>query len=167
MLLNYGIGEDSWESLGLQGDQTINSKGNLSWLSIGMTDAEAEAPILWPPDVKNWHIRKDPDAGKDWSQEEKGTTEDEMAGWHHGLDGRESEWTLGVVDGQGAWRAAIPGVTKSWTRLSNWTEVPAQQLNCRSQRMKQGVQVASSGSSDIESSSGYILKVDPSRFFWV
>ena len=68
---------------------------------ISRTDSEAETPILWPPDVKSWLIWKDPDAGKDWGQEEKGTTEDEMAGWHHWLDGRESEWTLGVGDGQG------------------------------------------------------------------
>ena len=89
MLLNCGVGEDSWESLGLQGDQTVNPKGNLSWIFIGRTDAETEAPVLWPPDVKNWLIGKDSDAGKDWRQEEKGTTEDEMAGWHHRLDGHE------------------------------------------------------------------------------
>ena len=68
---------------------------------IGRTDAEAEAPILWPSDVKNWLNGKDPDAGKDWRQEEKGTTEDEMAGWHHWLDGLEFEWTPGGGDGQG------------------------------------------------------------------
>ena len=79
----------------------VNPKGNQSWIFVGRTDIEAEAPILWPPDVKNWLIWKDPDAGKDWRQEEKGTTEDKMAGWHHWLDGRESEWTLGVGDGQG------------------------------------------------------------------
>ena len=73
---------------------------NQSWVFIEMTEAEAEAPILWPPDVKNWLIRKDPGAGKDWSQE-KGTTEDEMVGWHHRLDWRESERALGVGDGQG------------------------------------------------------------------
>ena len=77
----------------------VNSKGNQSWVFIGRT--EAEAPILWPPDVKDWLTGKDPDAGQDWRQEEKGTTEDEMAGWHHRLDGREFEWTLGVSDGQG------------------------------------------------------------------
>ena len=67
--------------------QPVNPKGNRSWIFIERTDAEAEAPILWPPDVKNWLIGKDPDAGKDWKQEEKGMTEDEMAGWHHRLDG--------------------------------------------------------------------------------
>ena len=67
--------------------QRVSHKGDQSWIFIGRTDAEAEAPILWPPDVKNWLIWKDPDAGKDWRQEEKGMTEDEMAGWHHRLDG--------------------------------------------------------------------------------
>ena len=81
--------------------QPVHPKGNQSWIFIGRTDAEAEAPILWPPDVKNWLIGKDSDAGRGWGQEEKGTTEDEMAGWHHSLDGRESEWTPGVGDGQG------------------------------------------------------------------
>ena len=91
MLLNCGVGEDSWESLGLQGDLTSLSKGNQSWLFIGTTDAKAETPILWPLEVKNWLIAKDPDAGKDWSQEEKGMTEDEMVGWHHQLNGHEFE----------------------------------------------------------------------------
>ena len=91
MLLNCGVGGDSWESLGLQGDPTIHPKGNQSWIFIGRTDAEAETPILWPPDAKNWLIWKDPDAGKDWRQEEKGTTEDEMVGWNHQLNEHESE----------------------------------------------------------------------------
>ena len=69
----------------------VNCKENQSWIFIGRTDAEAETPILWPPDVKNWLIWKDPDAGKDWRQEEKGMTDDEMVGWHHQLDGREFE----------------------------------------------------------------------------
>ena len=81
--------------------QLVHPKGNQSWIFIGRTDAEAEAPILWPPDGKNWPIWKNPDAGKDWGQEEKGTTEDEMAGWHRWLDGHESEWSPGVADGQG------------------------------------------------------------------
>ena len=88
-----GVGEDSWESLGQQGDPTspreISPKGDQYWLFIGRTDAEAETPILWLPDVKNWLIGKDPDAGKDWRREEKGTTEDEMVGWHHRLEGHE------------------------------------------------------------------------------
>ena len=84
--LNCSVGEDSWESIGLQGDQTSQS-----WIFIGRTDAEAETRILWPPDGKNWLIGKDPEAGRDWGQEEKGRTEDEMAGWHHWLDGHEFE----------------------------------------------------------------------------
>ena len=91
MLSICGTGEDSWESSGQQGDQTINPKGNQSWIFIGKTDAEAEAPILWPPDVKSQPNGQDPDAGKDWEHEEKGATEDEMVGWHHQLNGQESE----------------------------------------------------------------------------
>ena len=99
--------------------QPLNPQGNQSWIFTEKTDAEAEAPILWPPDVKNWLIGKDPDAGKDWRQEEKGTTEDEMAVWHHWLNGHEFEL---VIDRE-AWRAVIHGVAKSRTWLSNWTEL--------------------------------------------
>ena len=81
----------------------VNPKGNQSWIFIRRTDAEAEAPILWPPDAKNRLIGKDPDAGKDWRQEEKGMTEDEMVGWHHWLDGHEFEQALEVGDGQESW----------------------------------------------------------------
>ena len=84
----------------LQRDQTSQSKGNQSWI-IGKTDAEAEAPVLWPPDAKSWLIRKAPDAGKDWRQEEKGMTEDEMAGWHHRLNGHEFKQAQGDGEGQG------------------------------------------------------------------
>ena len=157
----------------------VNPKGNQSWILIERTDAEAEAPVLWPPSAKNGLIGKDPDAGKDWRHEEKGTTEDEMVGWHHWLNGREFEQALGVGDGQRslvccnpwghkesdateilnelnwlelwevrvswrwmmhsdlhseeelwemvtdreAWRAAIHGIAKSWTQLSDWTEL--------------------------------------------
>ena len=80
----------------------VNPKGNRSWIFIGRTDAEAETLILWPPDAKNWLIGKDPDTTKDWRQEEKRMTEDEMVGWHHQLDGHEFEQTPGVGDGQGA-----------------------------------------------------------------
>ena len=81
--------------------QPVHPKENQSWIFIERTDAEAETPILWPPDVKNWLLGKDPDAGKDWRQEEKGTTEDEMVGWHHWLNGHEFEQAPGVGDGQG------------------------------------------------------------------
>ena len=82
-------------------DKPVNPKGNKSWIFIGRTDAEAESLILWPPDVKNWLIEKDTEAGKDWRQEEKGTTEDEMIGRRHQLDRHEFEQALGVGDGQG------------------------------------------------------------------
>ena len=82
--------------------QPVHPKGDQSWVFIGRTDVEAETPILWPPHAKSWLIGKDSDAGMDWGQEEKGTTEDEMAGWHHWLDGHESECTPGVGDGQGS-----------------------------------------------------------------
>jgi len=86
----------------------VNPKGNQPWIIIGRTDAEAETPILWPPDAKNWLIAKDPDAGKDWGQEEKGTTEDEIVGWHHWLNGYESEQAPGVGDGQGGLACCSP-----------------------------------------------------------
>ena len=80
----------------------VSPKGNQPWIFIGRTDAETETPIFWPPDLKRWLIRKDPDAGQDWRQEEKRTTEDEMVGWHHWLNGHEFEQALGVGDGQGS-----------------------------------------------------------------
>ena len=100
----------------------VNPKGNHSWIFIGRTDAEAETLVLWPPDRKNWLIGKDPDAGKDWRREEKGTTENEMVGWHHQPDGHEFEQALGVGDGQGGLECCKDhGGAKSRTRLSNWT----------------------------------------------
>ena len=81
--------------------QLVHPIGDQSWVFIGRTDVEAETPILWPPDVKSWLIWKDPDAGKDWGQEEKGMTEDEMVGWHHRLSEHESGWTPEFCDGQG------------------------------------------------------------------
>ena len=81
--------------------QPVHSEGDQPWDFFGRNDAKAETPILWPPHVKSWLLGKDSDAGRDWGQEEKGRTEDEMAGWHHWLDGHESGWTLGVGDGQG------------------------------------------------------------------
>ena len=122
---NRRIGQDSaaWESLGLQGDPT-SPFWRRSALFFGRNDAKAETPVLWPPHAKSWLIGKDSDAGRDWGREEKGTTEDEMAGWHHWLDGRESEWTPGIGDGQGGLACC-----DSWgreesdtTERLNWTE---------------------------------------------
>ena len=87
MLLNCGVGEDSWGPLDCKEIKPVNRKGNQSWIFIGRTDAETKTLILWPSDTKNWFTRKDPDAGKDWRQKEKGTTEDEMVSWHHRLNG--------------------------------------------------------------------------------
>ena len=102
--------------------QPVNPKGNVSWILTGRTDAEAEASILWPPDEKNGLIGKDPDAGKDWRQEEKGMTEDKMVGWHHQLNGHEFEqgpgWWQGDGDDREGWHVAVHGVAKSWT--DNW-----------------------------------------------
>ena len=104
--------------------QPVHPKGNQSWIFIGRIDAEAEMPILWPPDVKSWLIWKDRDAGKDWGQEEKGTTEDDMVGWHHRLNGHESEQALGVGDGQGSLSFSCPRGRKEsdMTEWLNWTE---------------------------------------------
>ena len=104
--------------------QPVHPKGDQSWVFVGRTDAKAETPVLWPSHVKSWLIGKDSDAGRDWGQEEKGMTEDEVAGWHHQLDGREFEWTSGVGDGQGGLACC-----NSWGRKEsdaterlNWTE---------------------------------------------
>ena len=104
--------------------QPVHSKGDQSWVFIGRTDAKAETLILWLPDAKSWLTRKDPDAGRDQGQKEKGTTENEMAGWHHQLDGREFEWIPGVVDGQSAGMLQPRGCKESdTTERLNWTEV--------------------------------------------
>ena len=103
--------------------QPVYPKGDRSWVFIGKTDVEAETPILWPPDAKSWIIGKDPDAGKDWKQEEKGMTEDEMVGWHHRLDGYGFGWTLGVGDGQGSlafFRSWGHRVGHNWVTELNW-----------------------------------------------
>ena len=104
--------------------QPVYPKGNQSWLFIGRTDAKAETPILWLPDVKNWLIGKGPDAGKDWRQEKKGMTVDEMVGWHHWLNGQEFEQALGVGDGQGslAWCSPWGHKESDMTERLNWTE---------------------------------------------
>ena len=103
----------------------VHPKGNKLWMFIGRIDAEAEAPIPWPLDAKSWLIGKDPVAGKDWRQEAKGATEDEMVGWHHRLDGHEFEWALGISEGWGSLASYSHGVAKSWTWLSDWTRVRA------------------------------------------
>ena len=105
--------------------QPVHPKGDQSRVFFGRTDAEAETPVLWPPHAKSWLIGKHSDAGRDWGQEEKGTTEDEMAGWHHWLDAHEFRWTLGVVDGQGSmaywesWGCKESDMTE-WVK---WTEL--------------------------------------------
>ena len=101
--------------------QPVHPKGEQSWVFIGRSDVVAETPILWPPDVKNWLIWKDPDAGKDWRQEEKRMTKGEIIGWHHWLSGHEFEWTAGVGDGLGGLACC-----SSWGRKEldmNWTEL--------------------------------------------
>ena len=142
MLFNCGIGDDSFFfsifsffsfhfltlqyciGLDCKEIQSVHSEGEQSWVFIGRTDAEAETPILWPPDAKSWLTGKDPDAGRDWGQEKKGTTEAEMAGWHHRPNGHEFKWTPGVGDGQGglvccnSWGCKESDTTE-WL---NWTE---------------------------------------------
>jgi len=105
--------------------QPVHPKGNQSRIFIGRTDAEAKTPIIWSPDAKNWLLTKDPDAGKDWKQEEKGTTENEMVGWHHWLNGYEFEQALGVGDGQGGLVCCSPWDLKEsdTTEWLNWTEL--------------------------------------------
>ena len=110
--------------------QRVHPEGDQSWPFIGRTDVEAETPILWPPDAKSWLIWKDPDAGKDWGQEEKVTSEDEMIGWHHWLNGHEFEQAPGIGDGQGGLACCNSRGRKesdmteqlNWTEL-NWTEI--------------------------------------------
>ena len=126
MLLNCVVLEKTLESpFDCKEIQPVHPKGDQSWVFIGRTDAKAETPVLWPPHAKSWLIGKDSNAGRDWGQEKKGMTEDEMARWHHQLDGHEFEWTPGVGDGQG-------GLTccDSWgckesdtTQQLNWTDM--------------------------------------------
>ena len=110
--------------------QPVHSEGDQPWDFFGRNDAEAETPVLWPPHAKSWVIGKDSDAGKDWGQEEKGMTKDEMAGWHHRLHGRGSEWTPGVGDGQGGLACCSSWGRKELdtTKRLNWTELNAYQL---------------------------------------
>ena len=127
MLLNCGVGEDSCNSckeICCKEILPVHPKGDQSWVFTGRNDAKAETPVLWPPHVKSWLTGKESDAVRDRGQEEKGTTDDEVAGWHHWLDGREYEWTPGVGDGQGGLACC-----NSWghkesdtTEWLNWTE---------------------------------------------
>ena len=167
MLLNCGVGEDSWESLGLQGDQPVNPEGNQSSIFIGRTDAEDETPILWPPDAKNWLLRKDPEAGKDWRQEEKGMTEGEMVGWHHQLDGR---W---VWASSGSWWwTRKPGVLQStgsqrvghdWATKLNWTECSI--LSWSKQTLSCGLLGSNSQTKDWNLPQPGVLATGPTRKF--
>ena len=112
--------------------QPVHPKGNQSWVFIARTDAEAEAPVLQLPDVKSWLIRKDPVAGKEWRQEEKGTTEDEMVGWHHWLNGHEIEHAPGDGEGQGSLACCSP-----WgTQRAGHSWVTEQQIGYKSLREK-------------------------------
>ena len=130
MLLNCSVEEDSWESLELQGDQTIQSQRK-SILNIHWKDwcwSWNSNTLLWPPDAKNRLIGKDPDARKEWRREEKGTTGDEMVGWHHRHNGHEVWVGPRVGDGQGGLderRPSVHGLTKIWTRLRDWIELMA------------------------------------------
>ena len=104
--------------------QPVHSEGDQPWDFLGRNDANAETPVLWPPHAKNWLIGKESDAGRDWEQEEKGTTEDKMAGWHHQLHGREFEWILGIGDGQGGLVCCDSRGHKEFdtTEWLNWTD---------------------------------------------
>ena len=119
ILLNCGATEDC--PLDSREIKLVSPKGNQPWIFMGRTDAEVEAPILRPPDVKSQLTEKDPDAEKDWGQEEKGVTENEMFGWHHQFNGCEFEQTLGDTEGQRSLACCSPWVTKSWTPLSYQT----------------------------------------------
>ena len=113
--------ESPWDCTEIQ---PVHSEGGQPWVFFGRNDAKAETPVLWPPHAKSWLIGKDSTAGRDWWQEEKGTTENEMAGWHHWLDGLESEWTPGVGDGQGGLACCDSWGHKELdtTERPNWTE---------------------------------------------
>ena len=128
MLSNRGVGEDSSSPLDSKEIQPVHAKGNKAWIFIGRTDAEAETPKLWLPDENSLLIGNDPDAGKNWGQDEKGMTEDETVGWHHWLKGPEFEQALWLGDGQRSLACCSPWVH----RESNMTEW----LNWRSKNNK-------------------------------
>ena len=127
--------------------QPVHAKGDQSWVFIGRADVEVETPIVWPPHAESWLIWKDPDAGKDWGQEEKGTTEDEMVGWHHRHNGLGFGWTLGVGDGQGSlaccgsWSRKESDTTEwlSWIELNPMSEAESAVLEGRNVALSQTV----------------------------
>ena len=121
MLLNCGAGKTFESPLDCKEIRPVNPKGNQPWIFIARTDSETEVPIFWPPDANSQLIGKDPHAGKDWRQEEKEMTEDQMVGWHHHPDGHEFQHTLGDGEGKERLTCCSPGVTKTQTQLSNWT----------------------------------------------
>ena len=116
--------------------QLVHPQGDQSWVFIGKTDVEAETPILWPPEMKSWLIGKDLDARKDWRQEEKGTTENKVVGWHHRLNGHEFEWTPGVGDGQGGLACCCPWGRKELdtTEQVNWLNWKGKMYKVKSER---------------------------------
>ena len=120
MLLNCSLEKTLESPLDCKESQPVHPKGAQYWVFIGRTDVEAETPILWPPDGKSWLLGKDPDDGKDWTQEEKGMTEDEMVRWNHQLNGHKFEQAPGAGGGQEAWHG-VHGVAKNRSWLSNWT----------------------------------------------
>ena len=124
MLLNWVLEKILESPLDCKEIQPVHPKGNQSWIFIRRTDAEAETPVLWPPDAKSWLLGKDPDAGKDWRCEEKGMTKDKMVGWHHWLNEHVFELTPGVDDGQGGLVCCSPWDCKELdpTEWLNWTE---------------------------------------------
>ena len=141
----------------------VNPKGNQSWISIGRTEAEAETPILWPSDAKSWLIEKDPDAGKDWRQQEKGTTEDKMVGWNHRLDGREFAQAPGVGDGLESLACYSPWSHKEsdMTERLNWTELNLEKhwLNEYLQDICNAVRLCSLSSTEVWKPSEVLLLI--------
>ena len=131
MLLNCVLEKTPESPLDCKEIQPVHSEGDQSWDFFGRNDARAETLVLWPPHEKSWLIGKDSDAGRDFGQEEKGTTEDEMAGWHHWLNGHEFEWTPGLMMDREAWHAVIHGVARSLTRLSDWNELNWRKMSNR------------------------------------
>ena len=129
-MVKHTVLESDWKTTNLLHIYHISSKGDWSWVFFGRNDAKAETPALWPPHMKSWLIGKDPEDGRDWGQEAKGMTEDEMAGWHHRLDGRESEWTPGTGDGQGGLACCDSWGRKEsdTTERLNWTEALSWEL---------------------------------------